>query len=36
MTIRELQLHFDRGRDAGDEYMDDGNCLNMATVLIVA
>ena len=35
MTIRELQRHFDRRRDAGDDGVDGGNCLNATEIRIM-
>ena len=35
MTIRELQSHFDRPRDAGDDDLDVGNCLNATKIRII-
>ena len=35
MTIRELQRDFDRRRDAGDDDVDGGNCLNATEIRII-
>ena len=35
MTIRELERHFIRRRDAGDNHVDVDNCLNATEIRII-